>query len=155
MALPLFRKKTAKSLPSLEEKEFPPKKENENSSNKNLSKEIIELRGTRRWKRAYERMLDVKDIYKTDEKYNKFIDKLVSTPPTNQQNLVGSWKSFKPKDYDMDYLENKQEYDNFLQQKLEKEDREWEEAISKFSEEEYDKLVESGQLDKILNHKEK
>lgn len=78
---------------------------------RNVSDEISKLRETQKWKNTYQRFLFLlhpdggKAVFKNEESYKKHIDKL-SKNTVDNKNLIGSWNSFKPDDYDSKFKED-------------------------------------------------
>lgn len=87
---------------------------------KKETRELIQnqdLRSSVRWKFAHEKFIDLLGtVFKgrdAEEKYKKYIDKIVSGERTSQKNsksIITGWNKFKPDDYDSYFKEKVEEF---------------------------------------------
>lgn len=67
------------------------------------------LRDSAHWKYMYRKLLPERNCFKTEEQYMKHIDRLAGTKSSNK-NLIASWNSFKPDNYDSEFKEKVKEF---------------------------------------------
>ena len=125
-------KRRKKNLPSLDEI----KKEDKNN-----------IRNTQKWKYAYQKFLEEAKFFKSEESYMKHIDKMVQKE-VNNKNIISSWNSFKPNDYDSYFKEKIKEFggeENYYKwldeekERIEKEEsKKYEEQIKNLNLDNYD-----------------
>ena len=91
----LKRNKNKNTLPSLD--------------NINDKKEDNNIRNSPKWKFAYQKFYAEAKFFKSEESYMKHIDKMVQKE-VNNKNLISSWNSFKPNDYDSYFKDKIKEF---------------------------------------------
>lgn len=66
-------------------------------------------RNSLKWKKTYNRLLPDKGAFKSDEAFNKHIDRLVKDGSVKQKNILGSWNGFTENNFDKEYYETLKE----------------------------------------------
>ena len=79
--------------------------------NINDKKEDNNIRNSPKWKFAYQKFYAEAKFFKSEESYMKHIDKMVQKE-VNNKNLISSWNSFKPNDYDSYFKDKIKEFEN-------------------------------------------
>lgn len=129
----LKRNKNKNTLPSLD--------------NINDKKEDNNIRNSPKWKFAYQKFYAEAKFFKSEESYMKHIDKMVQKE-INNKNLISSWNSFKPNDYDSYFKDKIKEFgseENYYKwldserERIEKEgSKEYEEQIKNLNLDDYE-----------------
>lgn len=83
-------------LPDLNKTQMP---NLENKQKRTTQEDIVKLRNTPKWKKLYEKNLQSMEAMEGTPKqrqqaYLKFIDKIASAPPVNQNNIMASFPTF-------------------------------------------------------------